>query len=858
MKKTFFTALFAVAGLAAQAQVEITVDMNDRGINISPTHYGIFYEDINHSADGGLYAELIRNRSFEEFTQQRMPEPEQGEPAGGDMPPRQPRQVSPQIQSWSTVGTAALSLTQENLLNEKQGNALVVDVKQAGDGVQNEGYWGINVENGKTYTLNFWVKVNSGKPGTLTAKLVSQKGETLAEAQITDKLSGKWQKVSTTMLATGNDPKAHFELTAGKTCQLALDVVSLFPPTYKNRENGCREQLVEMLEALHPKFVRFPGGCYVEGHTTPESAFRWERTVGPIEERPGHQGVNWGYWISDGMGFHEFLQLCEDLGAEPLYVVNVGIWHGGFTPVEELDTTWIPECMDALEYANGDQSTKYGALRAKNGHPEPFNLKYLEIGNENANFFFDNNKDQSERYFERYAKFRDAVKAKYPNMVCIGNVESWGTDHPSWRSDEQVDVLDEHYYRNPSWFMKAYDKYDSYDRNGPKVYAGEWAVTSQFGKVGNMNAALGESVYMMGMENNSDVVIMNSYAPLFVNENAFNWPTDLIHFDSQNAFGTPSYWAQYLFTNHLGNRLMNQETIWSLPEADLPSMEGKSIQIGVSSWGTQASFKDPELIIDGVSVDLGNITEWQTLPTTPAQREGGPRRIRARQDWSVDKGEGVVTNLGNSEGRKWMCPKEFTASKYTYKVKARKESGAEGFLAVYNYQNDRDFDWFNIGGWGNSNNAIEQSVDGGRVTLTGDCPFKVEDGRWYDLQVDVEGDSVAAYIDGKLQFTARHQNADMRGIFSNSTLDEATNTLYVKVINVGGESTNGTVNIQNGTAASAEMIRLATDSGQDENSIDHPLNVIPRPANVDLAQGGKRLTFEVAPYSISVITVKMK
>ncbi len=584
-----------LVSVAAMGQVNITIDPSELGIAVSPTLNGIFYEDINHASDGGIYAELVRNRSFEEMDEREMMRRAR-RPEGDDERPALPDGFEPdedflrelfgregKIQAWDAVGNAELSLTTDGLLNDKQGHALVLDVKEAGAGAQNVGYWGMKAVNGMQYKLSLWVKALAGKPGALDASLVDSAGRRLASVRLTDKLTGKWQKLEATMVAEGDDAKAHFELTAEQPCRLALDVVSLFPPTYKNRPNGCRTDLAEMLAAMKPKFMRFPGGCFVEGMHTPESAFRWERTVGPIEERPGHYGTNWHYWVSDGMGFHEFLQLAEDLGAKPLYVVNVGIWHGGSSPVEELDTTWIKECLDALEYANGGTDTNYGRMRADNGHPEPFNIEYLEIGNENANYHFNDDSDQSNRYFERYAKFYAAVRERYPDMKIIGNTQGWSTDHPSWRSSEPVDILDEHYYRDPSWFVKAYTKYDNYDRQGPDIYAGEYAVTSQFGTVGNLNAALGEAVYMLGMENNSDIVTMNSYAPLFVNENAYNWPANLIHFDSGKAFGTPSYWVQQLFSTHVGNRIVKQTLEYTLPEAPAPKQAARPQRLGVST-----------------------------------------------------------------------------------------------------------------------------------------------------------------------------------------------------------------------------------------------------------------------------------
>lgn len=811
---------------ATQAQVKVDLDLNNLGINVSPTLYGIFFEDINHAADGGLYAELIHNRSFED----------EG------------------IRYWHNQGNGKIELTQKDLLNDKQGHAAQLTIKTNDElgknGVVNEGFWGINTQVGQQYKLSLWARTDKAYKGTLRAELQSKKGESLGHIDIPVKLGKQWQKISANIIATGTDEAAQFALTANTAGCIYLDVVSLFPPTFKNRENGCRIDLAEKLAAMKPRFMRFPGGCYVEGQDVPENAFRWERTVGPIEQRPGHYDANWRYWTTDGMGFHEFLQLSEDLGAKPLYVVNVGLWHHGinpveksYTPLDELDM-WIKECMDALEYANGPVTSKYGKMRAENGHPEPFNIEYLEIGNENANFHFNDNSDQSMDYFKRYRRFYDAIKAKYPNMHCIGNVEAWGTDYPSWRSQEPVDMLDEHYYRNPKWFANNYNKYDNYDRKGPQIYVGEYAVTSQFGKVGNLNAAIGEAIYMMGMENNSDIVAMNSYAPIFVNENFYNWPTDMIHFNSGMSFGTPSYWVQQMFPNHIGTRVVPNKLEWNLPEAEAPSIN-RPTHIGFATWNSQASFKQPELIIDGKTIALPDFKQWT------AENEG-----RGRGGWKVD-GESV-NQTGRAEGTMFVCPLEISAKKYTYRVKARKNGGYEGFLLVFNRQNDRDYDWCNIGGWGNTTNNIEQGNDGGRIQLTDGTQFVAENGRWYDVEVRVDGDKIECYIDGKLNMEGTRQNPAMRGVYANATIDEATGELYIKVINCGQGKTTGTINLTNGIAKSAEMIRLSSESGNDENTIKHPLNIIPRSANVNVEGNGSRLTFDVLPYSINIITAKTK
>ena len=653
MRQTIFTALLCLwAGLATQtsAQVNIHVDVAQKGIEISPTLYGIFYEDINFASDGGLYAELIRNRSFE--SPLRLP---QGE---GNVP-----------EHWKAEGSN-ISLVTEGLLNEKQGHALRMEVTTPGGGISNEGYWGINAVAGTQYKLSFWVNPEAGKPGTIKALLTSRDGKVLGETMINQKLKKGWQKIESIIVAKASDPQAVFHLQMEKPGTVLLDVVSLFPPTFKGRENGCRIDLAEKLQALHPAFMRFPGGCYVEGNIKPENAYHWERTVGPIECRPGHMNANWGYPTTDGLGFHEFLQLSEDLGAKPLYVVNIGIWHGGCTPLNELQP-WIDECLGALEYANGPVTSHYGKMRAENGHPEPFNIAYIEIGNENYNWHMEDNSDQSDHYPERYRMFYDAIKARFPEVQCIGNVESWGTDHPKWRNSHPVDILDEHYYRSPQWFVGQYHRFDNYDRQGPIIYPGEYAVTDGYGTTGNMNAAMGEAVFMIGMENNADIVRMSSYAPIFVNENSIQWRPDMIRFNSSQSFGTPSYWVQQLFPNHVGNRLVKSELQWNIPS--------------------------------------------------------------------------------------------------------------------------------------------DEEKDG-----------------------------------------------QMHGVYANSTLDEKSNTLYTKIVNLCGTGTTGTLQLSGGTAEKTEMVRLAGMTGDDENTMQYPNNIVPRPAKIQTADEGRRLIFDVAPYSVNVITTKLK
>ncbi len=801
-----------MSAFVSTAQVTVRVDATEKAKPVSDMLYGIFFEDINHAADGGLYAELISNRSFEDAT---------------DSTP-----------TWSTYASpgATLSATvvRKDLLNDKQHQALQLSVNATPSSpvcLVNEGFWGINSVQGRTYRLSFWAK---GKyKGTLKACLSDSKGEKIyAETPLDIQLTKKWTKYTATMKSDANDPKAQFSLVADGKGTICLDVVSLFPPTFKNRDNGCRPDLARMLYDLRPKFMRFPGGCFVEGQESPDNAFRWERTIGPIEEREGHKNVNWGYRTTDGLGFHEYLQLSEDLGAKPLFVVNVGLWHGGLTPVEELQP-WIDECLNALEYANGDVTTKYGAMRARNGHPEPFNIEYLEIGNENNQ---PDPRQQSDRYYERYKLFKDAVLAKYPKMHLIGNVVAWGDDDPKWESAESVELLDEHYYRSPGWFSDNFHKYDAYPRGGSKIYCGEYAVTQGFGRLGSLSAALGEAVFMMGMENNGDVVEMASYAPIFVNENNVAWQPDMIRFNSSKAMGTPSYYVQRLMAEHVGTLSLPVQLDNPYPYSDRENITPKSSGFGYATWATKASYQVVDVLVDGVSV-------------AKSVKDG----VSVSGDW---KREGdIISQRGDGEGLIYVDGSKINSNRYELRLKARKDGGYEGFIIVFNYQDDRNYCWLNLGGWGNGQHAIEQVMDGGKMQ-TAIKPGRLETGRWYDVRIQVDGDNVKCWLDEELLFDTRLKVNTAYGIFANAQLDEKTGEMVVKVVNTGDQHTSACIDLGDFVARSGRLVRLSSASGADENSIDAPTFVHPVEHRLDVS--GHAFEAEIPAFSLNIFRLSKK
>ena len=771
-------------------QVTVNVDVQHPQAKVSDNLYGIFFEDINHAADGGLYAELIQNRSFEDDAKAPV--------------------------HWTASGNASASLSQEKPLNQAQTYSLKVAVNGKG-AVTNDGFWGINAVKGQPYRLSFFSR---GKfKGTMTAALVSSDGtQVYASAPLDQKVSKKWTKSTATLTSNADDPRAHFVIRLEGKGNVWFDVVSLFPPTFNNRPNGLRPDLANMLKDLHPKFVRFPGGCFVEGQDSPDNAFRWERTIGPIEDRPGHKNVNWGYRTTDGIGFHDYLQMTEDLGAKPLYVVNVGIWHGGFTPVDSIQP-WIDETMNALEYANGPVTSKYGALRAQNGHPAPFNIEYLEIGNENNQPVAS---QQSDHYYDRFRLFRDAVLAKYPNMHIIGNVAAWGTDHPTWDSKEQTELVDEHYYRSPAWFTGKFNHYDNYDRKSPKVYVGEYAVTQGFGKFGDLYAALGEAVFMQGLERNADHVLMASYAPIFANLNNVKWRPDMIQFNSASAFGTPSYYVQKMMADNIGTRILNVKQENPEIKDSVSKVTPAQSQFGMATWNTQATFETTD---DG-----------QPLSGTWSH---------TGKEWSQTSGKQPAIAILNAN---------YSGTDRSIKLRARKDGGKEGFIVVFNYVDSKNYAWVNFGGWDNTQHGIEVCVDGSKSTIA-TKRGSVDTGRWYDLEVRQHDDSVYASINGKQIFATKLRGMIEPGVFSNATLDANSNEVIVKITNTSSSSYATDICLNGATAKSATAEVLSSKEGTDENDIDHPHNVYPATQSVTV--DGENVKITLKPYSLSIVRIKL-
>jgi len=510
--------------MPAVTPIVLQIEAGKITAHVSPMLYGLMTEEINYSYEGGLYAELVRNRTF------------QGKDSTPDF--------------WSLVqdegGTGSMALDPSQPLNASLPGALKLEITAAAAkqrvGIANPGFWGIPVRPETHYRASFYAKAAPGFTGPLTVSIESNDGSTVQTSAQVSGLTAEWKRYAVT-LTTGKGAVSatnRLVVAAQSPGTVWFNVVSLFPPTWNDRPNGNRRDLMQLLVDMKPAFLRFPGGNYLQGHTL-ATRFDWKKTLGDIAQRPGHRNDAWNYWSTDGMGLLEFLLWCEDMNAQPVLGVFAGFTLRGVpTPPGPELQPFVQEALEEIEYVMGDTSTAWGARRAQDGHPAPFKLTYVEIGNED---FFDRNPGT---YDGRFAQFFDAIKAKYPALKVIATTPV---------KSRQPDVVDDHFYtRAAEVFQSDAGHYDTTDRTGPRIFVGEYA-TRIGSPTPNMNAALGDAAYLIGMERNADVVIMSAYAPLFTNVNpgGMQWPTDLIGYDALTSYGSPPYYVQKMFSHSRGD-----------------------------------------------------------------------------------------------------------------------------------------------------------------------------------------------------------------------------------------------------------------------------------------------------------------
>lgn len=832
---TSLTALLLVSGSCTpdeEPEATIRIDLARRGADIPASMYGIFFEEINHAGDGGLYAELIQNRGFEDSSvpegytvkgDRIFPPTDRANHLTGARPhPDLSFRWNPDpIPAWrfeQLEGSgASAELTREYPLNKASPTALKVTLPEKGRiSLSNCGFWGMNIEKGKGYYLRMNTSNGNRFEGRAILKLIAEDGTELCNRPLAIDPDRTWCEYTGQLTATGSDPHARFVIELEGTGTLLLDYVSLFPETFRNRINGLRNDIAQTLEALHPAFVRWPGGCIVEGIDL-SNRIEWKKTIGDPKNRPGIYDT-WGYRATMGFGYHEFLQFCEDIGAAGMFVCNAGIGCqgrvGDACREEDLDA-FIQDALDAIDYALGDGTTEWSRKRVENGHPEPFPLQYVEIGNENWGPIYE----------KRYDRFYRAIKAKYPRLTLISTLGLGGQHR-----HERVDMIDPHWYVAPEFFLSSSRLFDQQERGGYAVYVGEYAVNQQVGG-GNLLGALAEAAFLSGMERNSDLVKMASYAPLLENVNDRVWPTNLIWFDSHRVMGRSSYHVQKMYAENRPD--YNTATEFEQPRNGV-QVSGR---IGLGGWNTDNEYRELKVTLpDGRVIEADMERGWTPKGGTWSAADGtlsqeGPEVMR----WSI-----------------WDSPEEF--SDCSISVKARKKSGDEGFILYFGMQGETGY-VLNIGGWGNQTTAFQHMVGADMPQIPNNIAQQVETGRWYDIRIDIHGDSFTYSLDGKRMLEARIEQSRQYVV---SGYDETTGEAVIKFVNATEKPFTAGIELAGAESVgrTGKAIVLTSGDPSDENSLDNPGKVVPEER---VYRGfSDRFTYTFDPWSFTVLRIKVQ
>ncbi|MBT8225594.1 MAG: alpha-N-arabinofuranosidase, partial [Dactylosporangium sp.] len=709
-------------------------------------------------------------------------------------------------------------------------------------GVTNAGYdSGIALRAGARYDFSVWARSAAPSGTPLTVALHTAAGEPLAESLSLTVRGDTWTEYTGTLTAARTTDAGRLSVRAGGTGTLRLDMVSLFPQgTFHDRTNGLRRDLAEKIAALHPGFVRFPGGCLVntgsmDGYDAASGwprarSYQWKDTVGPVETRATNSNF-WGYNQSYGLGYYEYFQFSEDIGAMPLPVVPAlvtGCGQNQATVDEALLQRHIQDTLDLIEFANGPATSTWGGLRAGMGHPEPFGLTHLAVGNE---------ENLPNEYFANFERFRAAIAERYPTITVIGNSgpdDQGATFDLLWAKNRAAGVamVDEHYYNNPGWFLQNTGRYDTYDRDGPKVFLGEYA--SRDAKLFN---ALSEAAYLTGLERNADIVTMASYAPLLANIDNTQWRPDLIWFDNDESWGTTSYQVQKLFMNNVGDRVVPSTSAG--PVIEPTPITGA---IGLSTWATAATYDDVRVTATDGTVLFGDDFSAGADRWTSVAHQG---------TWSVVDGAYAQTDTAAMDTL--VTAGNITATDYDLTLKATKQAGAEGFLVAFGVQDSGELYWWNLGGWNNTLGAIQKG-EGGSKEIVISKPNTITTGTTYDIRIAVRGTQVTLYLDDQEwgSFTDDQVTEPFAHVV---TRDEASGDLIVKVVNaqdapavtridLGGRRVRG----------SARMTVITGDPGEQNTRTAEPI----QPVTTTVPGIASTFTRTFAPNSVTFLRIRTR
>lgn len=758
--------------------------------------YGIFFEDLNHAADGGLYAEMVQNRSFE-F-------------CAVDNPSYHP------LMAWEKIekkySRMQWWIQDSHPYSRRNPHYLVCEIFETGmgAGVRNTGFTpGMYLQKGEKYRFSCLSATDGRGELPLRIVLENDEGRNLGQADIVVSNGTVWNHYEAEITAQETTTAGNLSIYIDAVGRLYLDMVSLFPQkTFMQQRNGLRADIATLLADLKPRFMRFPGGCLVhDGSINAEdrdSLYRWKNTIGVLEERPARRN-NWGYNQTLGLGYYEYFCFCEEIGAKPLPVLPAGYdpHHQRKVPFDQLDE-WIQEALDLISFANDDTSAQWGRIRCELGHPEPFGLEYIGIGNEEV----------GEGFFERYPYFHKAIKEKYPDIQIIassGPFAAGGEYEKGWNCARRnhADLVDEHYYMAPEWFLANHHRYDSFDEKDPRVFLGEYASWGN-----TWYNALIEASYMTGMERNSEKVGLACYAPLLCNVNYINWKPDMIWFDNHQAYGTANYYVQKLFMNHQGNDRI---------ELEMTGIDD-SVTIQDDSKGGFGLRIEPDTVVRYSQImveDIQNSTIWKD---SEVYFVGD----KAEQYLSADPDARVVT--------KDILLHTVESDHYIITVKGEMLYGRRGFMLQYGNRDEKNRYQWEIGGWQNMDSALTQDIAGRNSCLT-QSSFTVAADREYELKLEIEGRHLRAYIDGELIHEIHHAPVKIEPLYTAASIDRQSGDVIVKLVNVQKRPIDTVLHMEGIEQAKGTAYIMSGFALKDENSFAEPLKVSPREEEIQLTQG---------------------
>lgn len=790
---------------ARGADVAIDIRVDKPKAELSPVLYGLFFEDINYSADGGLYAELIENRSFDYFSVDGSGE------NGKRMHP---------LSAWEKVerggGAVEIAVSDKTPLNENNRKYLTVKITKEGyTGVRNTGFDGIALKKGAKYDFSVFARRTQDADKPVEVILEDDDGKPLASGTIPG-LSDNWKKYEITLTTNADAAKASLLMTTHGKGELMLDMVSLFPQdTFKGRKNGMRKDLAQALADLKPGFLRFPGGCLVHGNGLANS-YRWKDSVGPVEQRKPNWNL-WGYHQTHGLGYFEFMQLCEDIGATPLPILPVGVSCSfrkpfDIVPPEDLHI-WTDDALDLIEFANGPTDSKWGKLRAGMGHPEPFHLRYVGLGNEEGD---------TPEVRERFPRFVEAIRKRYPEIRIVGT-SGLGPEIPLFDMMTKTKVFstDEHYYMQPGWFLDNTHRFDNFDRRKPKIFVGEYASEGN-----TLFNAVAEAAYLTGIERNADVVDMTCYAPLFAKYNFTQWTrANLIWFTNDRVVKTPNYYVQQLFGTNRGDVYLDNKVAMN-KQAAKKKFAGR---VGVGTWRTSIEVESASLNGKPLSFD-----DWEVR----------------RGDFALVDGKYVQRNV-DTEAAMSFQPVSATGDKDVFRVRTRKTGGREGFLLAFGNADKDSYYWWNVGGWGNTQHGLETRVGDQSQRLISK-PGHIESNRWYDLEVELTPGRVRCFIDGEL---VQDFEPTLPQICVSPTLDKATGELAVKIVNPVTETLSATLQFHGEPmlGADASLTTLAGPAGGANSLNNEPIYPV-----TSTLRAAETMQLDLPPTSVQVLRVKVQ